>query len=112
MESLELEGAFKGHLVQLPCNEQGHALLDQVAQGLTQPRLESLQGWGIHHPSGKPPAVYEVQSGFRTKLCVRCMNGLTDSTHRKETSVEPSQESHLCAQQQHARCLQIRLVKY
>jgi len=62
MESLELEGAFKGHLVQLPCNEQGHALLDQVAQGLPQPRLESLQGWGIHHPSGKPPAVYEVHS--------------------------------------------------
>jgi len=24
VESLELEGTFKGHLVQLPCNEQGH----------------------------------------------------------------------------------------
>jgi len=23
-ESLELEGTFKGHLVQPPCNEQGH----------------------------------------------------------------------------------------
>ena len=41
-EPLELEGTFKGHLVQLPCNEQGHAQLDQVAQGLIQPRLESL----------------------------------------------------------------------
>ena len=34
IESLELEGTFKDHLVQLPCNEQGHAQLDQVAQGL------------------------------------------------------------------------------
>jgi len=24
IESLDLEGTFKGHLVQLPCNEQGH----------------------------------------------------------------------------------------
>ena len=30
MESLELEGAFKGHLVQLSCNEKGHPQLDQV----------------------------------------------------------------------------------
>ena len=29
---LELEETFKGHLVQLPCNEQGHPQLDQVAQ--------------------------------------------------------------------------------
>jgi len=27
MESFELEGTFKGHLVQLPCNEQGHLQL-------------------------------------------------------------------------------------
>ena len=52
MESLELEGAFKGHLVQLLCNEQGHALLDQVAQGLIQPCLESPRGWGIYRISG------------------------------------------------------------
>ena len=31
-ESFELEGTFKGHPVQLPCNEQGHAQLDQGAQ--------------------------------------------------------------------------------
>jgi len=30
LESLELEGTFKGHLVQLLCNEQRHAQLDQV----------------------------------------------------------------------------------
>ena len=41
IESLELEWTFKGHLVQLPCNEQGHP-----------PCLESLQGWGIHNISG------------------------------------------------------------
>ena len=53
IESLELEGTFKGHLVQLPCNEQGRAQLDQVAQGLIQFHPESLQGWGIHHISGQ-----------------------------------------------------------
>jgi len=34
MESLELEGILKGHLVQLPCNEQGHTQLNQVAHML------------------------------------------------------------------------------
>ncbi len=54
LESLELEVTSEGHLVQLPCNEQGHAQLDQVAQGLIQPRLKSFQGWSIHHISGQP----------------------------------------------------------
>jgi len=31
-----LEGTFKGHLVQHPCNEQGHLQLDQVAQSPVQ----------------------------------------------------------------------------
>lgn len=39
IESLELEGSFKGLLVQLPCSEQGHAQLNQVAQGFIQPCL-------------------------------------------------------------------------
>lgn len=43
-ESSELEGTIKDHLVQLPCNKQGHTQLDQVAQGLIQPYPESLQG--------------------------------------------------------------------
>ena len=34
-ESLELEGTLKGHLVQLPCNEQGHPQLDQVLRALS-----------------------------------------------------------------------------
>ena len=59
IESLELEGTFKGHLVQLLCNDQGYSQLDQVAQVLIQPRLESLQGWDIHHISGQPvPVLY------------------------------------------------------
>jgi len=57
IEFLELEETFKGHLVQLPCNEQRHAQLDQVAQDLIQPGLECLQGWGIHHISGQPDPV-------------------------------------------------------
>ena len=48
-----MEGTFKGHVVQLPYNEQGHAQLDQVAQGPIQPHLESLQGHGIYHISGQ-----------------------------------------------------------
>ena len=53
IEPLELEGTFKGHLVQLLCNKQGHPQLHQVAQGLIQPHLESLQGQGINHISGQ-----------------------------------------------------------
>jgi len=32
IESLELEGTFKGQVAQPLCNEQGHGHLDQVAQ--------------------------------------------------------------------------------
>jgi len=56
-ESLGLKKTFKGHLVQLPCNEHGHAQLDQVAQGLIQPSLGSLQGQHINHISGQPVPV-------------------------------------------------------
>jgi len=45
---------LKGHLVQRPCHEQGHLLLDQVAQSPVQPGLEHCQGWGIDHLSGQP----------------------------------------------------------
>jgi len=45
IESFELEGNFKGHLVQLLCSEQGHLQLDQVAQSSVQPDLECLQTW-------------------------------------------------------------------
>jgi len=43
IESLKLEGTFKGHLVQLSCDEQVHPQIDQVAQGMVQPGLECLQ---------------------------------------------------------------------
>jgi len=47
-ESFELEGALKGHLVQLSYNECGHLQLYQVAQSPIQPDLECLQGQAIH----------------------------------------------------------------
>ena len=50
-----LEGTFKGHLVQAPCNEQGHLQLDQAAQSPVQPDPGCLQGWGIYHCSGQIP---------------------------------------------------------
>jgi len=46
VESLELEGTIKDHLVPLPCNEQGHLQLHQVAQDLIQPCLGCLQRQG------------------------------------------------------------------
>ena len=57
MESLELERTFRGNLVQLPCNEQGYTQLDQVTQGLIQPCLDSLQGWGNNHNTRQPVPV-------------------------------------------------------
>jgi len=41
-ELFELEITFKGHLVQLPCNELGHLQLDQGAQSPVQSDLECL----------------------------------------------------------------------
>jgi len=40
-----------------PCNEQGHAQLDQVAQSPVQPDLECLQRQGINHISVLPVLV-------------------------------------------------------
>jgi len=42
IELFELEETFKGHLVQLPCNEQEHLRLDQGAQSPIQPALGCL----------------------------------------------------------------------
>lgn len=52
IESFELEGTLKGHLVHLSCNKKGHLQLDQVDQSLVQPHPEHLQGQDIHHISG------------------------------------------------------------
>jgi len=51
IESFELEGTFKGHLIQLPCSEEGHLQLGQITQSPVQP--ECLQGEGSHHLSGQ-----------------------------------------------------------
>jgi len=39
IESFELEETLKSHLVQCPCNEQGHLQLNQGAQSLVQPEV-------------------------------------------------------------------------
>ena len=54
---VKLEGTLKGHLGQLPCNEQGHLQLDQVDQSPVQLDSECLQEKGIHHLSGQPATV-------------------------------------------------------
>ena len=43
IESFELEGMFKGHLIQLPCSEQGHS---QVLRAQT---LKSKE-WSFFFP--------------------------------------------------------------
>jgi len=48
----ELEGNFKGHLVQSPCNEQGHRQLDQVSQSPIQPDLECSRDGALTTSSG------------------------------------------------------------
>lgn len=42
LESFELEGALKGHLAQLTCNEHGHLQPDQGALSPVQPDPECL----------------------------------------------------------------------
>jgi len=53
IELFELEGTFKGHLVQLPCNEQGTPPAPPGAQSPVQPHLECLQEQGTLHLSGQ-----------------------------------------------------------
>ena len=52
MELFELEGTFKGHLVQLPCSEQGHPQLHQCSEPI-QPDLGHLRGWGTTTSLGR-----------------------------------------------------------
>ena len=79
---------LKDHESLTPCKGQGHQplhLLDQAAQGLIQPGLEHLQGWGIHnlseqpvpaphHSPGKelPPNIQPKSSLFQLKTVPPC----------------------------------------
>jgi len=53
MEYFELEGTFKGHLIQAHCNQQGHLQPYQGAQSPVQPHLTCFQRQGIYHLSGQ-----------------------------------------------------------
>jgi len=75
IESFELEGIFKAHPVQLPCNERGHLQLHQVAQSPVQSDLEYLQGWSIHHLSGQPELQGRVVSRRRSARRKGCGHG-------------------------------------
>ena len=79
-----MEGTSISHLVQLPCNEQEHAQLGQVAQGLIQPRLKSLQGLGINHITMHPvPVPHHLH-------CKRCFSYIhPKSTLFKLESLSP-----------------------
>jgi len=45
IESLELEETFKGHPVQIPCNEQGHPQLNQVFRAWSSLALKVSRHW-------------------------------------------------------------------
>jgi len=63
IEQLRFKGTFKGHLIETPCNEQGHLQLDHVAQSPIQPGLECFQGWGIYHHSRQPVPGFHHPNG-------------------------------------------------
>jgi len=58
-----LEGTFKIIWFQVPCHEQGHLPLDQLAQSSIQPGLEHFHGGGRHTFSGKPVPVFHRPHG-------------------------------------------------
>ena len=63
IEWFELEKTFKIMQFQPPCYRQGHLPLDSVAQSLSQPGLECLQGQCIHNLSEQPvPVSHHPQS--------------------------------------------------
>ena len=47
MDLFELEGTFKGHVVQPPCNEQRHLQLHQCAQSVVEPNETGKRGFTI-----------------------------------------------------------------
>jgi len=53
-ESFELEGSLKGHLVQLPGNEQGHLQLHQVLRAPSSLTLSVSKGWDTTTSLGNP----------------------------------------------------------
>ena len=64
IDMFELEGTLNGHLLHLPCNEQGHLQLHQVAQNPIQPDLEYLQGRGTYLCGMYPTDPCSSQAGF------------------------------------------------
>jgi len=76
IEQFELEGIFKGHLVQTPCNEQGHLSLDQLAQSAVQPDLDCFQGWGIYRLSGQPVLWFHHPHCKNSLLCIQSKSTL------------------------------------
>jgi len=58
IEYFGLEGAFRGHLAQHPCSEQGHLHLYQVSQSPVQPGLECFQGRDLHYLSRQLISVF------------------------------------------------------
>ena len=92
---IELEGTLRGHLVQLPCNGQGHLQLEQHAQSPIQPYTEHHQGWGIHHLSGQPVLVPRDPDGKKLLLYIQPISPLflSETTSLCRITTDPAKES-------------------
>lgn len=71
-EWIVLERTFRGHIVQAPCNEQGHLRPDQIVQSPVQPDLGCFQRWGICHFTGQPVPVSHVLN-IKNSFQVSCL---------------------------------------
>ena len=90
----ELKGTLKCHVVQPPCNEQGHLQLHQVAQTPFQPYLEHPQGWSIHQLSGQPGPVPH-HSYCKKKILISNLNLPSVSLKPLPLTTDPAEESVL-----------------
>ena len=68
IESFKLEGTFKGHLVQLPCNEWGHA----APPGAQSPILTRAAPCELVTPS---PALHPQQRSTASRSLLLCCPG-------------------------------------
>lgn len=67
IEEFGLKGIFKAHLVQHPCNEQGHLQPKQIAQTPVQPNLEGFKRWASASSLGNLFQLFPAFSGSQLR---------------------------------------------
>jgi len=98
IESFELEGTLKGHLVRLPCNEQGHLHIHQPHSAWPW----KSPGQSIHHLSGQPVPVLLLKVLFKNTIVkytliwilIQRISSLATSTWEKRAESVCSRSPH------------------